>query len=72
VGRIADRTGMDPETRLRLLEGDMDSLERKVDEGFAALDKRFDKVQALITTVLVALVTASILLAINVVVLGHG
>jgi hypothetical protein len=63
---------MDVESRLRLLEGDMDRLEEKVDAGFSALDKRFDKVQALITTVLVALVTASILLAVNVVVLGHG
>lgn len=61
---------MDPETRTRLLEGDVDTVERKVDEGFTKLDKRFDRIQGLIVTVLVSLVTASILLAVNVIVLG--
>lgn len=50
----------------------MDSLEKKVEDGFLALDKRFDKIQGLIVTVLVSLVTASILLAINVIVVGKG
>lgn len=85
VSRISDRAGMDPEFRLRLLEGDVDQLEQKMLEGIAAVrreqkeqndevlhrfglvDERFQKVTGILISVLVALVTSSIMLALTVI-----
>lgn len=75
MGRIADRSGMADETRLRLLEGDMDSIEAKVDAHrmetkveFDAMSDRFDGLTKLLISILVAIVVSAIGLAINILV----
>jgi len=66
MGRVADRTGFDDKSRLTLLESDAD----KHDELFENLERRMAKIQAILVSILVSVSTASILLALNLVVGG--
>jgi hypothetical protein len=59
--RTEQRIGMDVEVRIRLLEADMDHYEHAGE----AINRRLDKMMGILTGVLVALTTSSILLAVN-------
>lgn len=65
MSRSVDRAGMNQPTRTRLLEVDVDELEALVKSELAAMRK-------LMTGLLVAVTSASVLLAINVLVIGGG
>ena len=64
MGRTADRRDFDMPTRTTLLEHDADV----VDETILAVSGRLDGMQRVLVGILVATATASILLAINIVV----
>lgn len=61
MSRIEDRTSFDVPVRLRLLEGDMDKLEERLD----TIDARLGKIMAACVGILTSLVVASVMLALN-------
>lgn len=64
--RHAERQGFDTETRLRLIEGDLDTQ----DETLAKILNRMERSNQLLTGLLISVTTASILMLINVLALG--
>lgn len=61
MGRPEQRKGWTPEVRLELAERDLDQHEVE----FAELAARLSKIMAVCVSILVSLVTASVLLALN-------
>lgn len=59
--RVEQRSDFDTTTRLRLIEGDADDFDERLDK----IDARLGKIMATCVSILVSLVVASTLLAIN-------
>jgi cell division protein FtsX len=68
MNRTAGRSDFDMPVRMRLVEGDLDTLEEGQEKLVAALDG----IRKVLIGVLVSVTTASVLLAVNVLVLRGG
>jgi hypothetical protein len=68
MSRTANRAGFDTPVRLSLVEGDLDTLEEGQEKLVAALEG----IRKVLLGVLISVTTASILLAVNVLVLRSG
>ena len=68
--RVTERGTFDDPTRLRLLESDLDSMSSALDLAFAELTAELEGMRKVLMGILVSAATASILLAINLVVQG--
>ena len=66
ASRTAQRHGMTQPTRLSLVESDLDQFE----EGMTKLEERLASMQKVLVGILISVTTASILLAVNVIVIG--
>lgn len=66
ANRVEQRRDFDQTTRLRLIENDVDDIE--VD--LATFGDKLDRIQRLLTGILASTTAASILLAVNVIVIG--
>jgi len=64
--------GLDHETVLRLVVSDMDGLEAAVDHLATTVEAKMNGLTKVLIGILVSVATASILLAINLAVLGGG
>jgi hypothetical protein len=64
MGRTADRAGYDHQVRLSLVEKDID----QVEEGMSGLRAEIAATRQVLIGILIAVTTASILLAVNLVV----
>ena len=64
--------GLDHETVLRLVVSDMDGLEAAVDHLATTVESKMNGLTKVLIGILVSVATASILLAINLAVLGGG
>lgn len=67
MGRTSERREFDMPGRMRLVESDLDTLEEGQKELVAALDG----IRKVLIGVLVSVTTASVLLAVNVMVMGR-
>ena len=76
MSRSEDRRGFSDDTRLRLMEGDLDRIERVIREEFdelrsemklgdSASGKEIHAVQRVLIGVLISLTTATFMLAVN-------
>lgn len=79
AGRAESRNSFASDIRIRLLEDDADradlkfrAMEQENKERDELMDTRLGKITGILTGILVALTTASILLAINVIVQAGG
>jgi hypothetical protein len=66
--RVNDRQGFDASTRLTLVETDMD----KNDQGMEGIKNEIKALRSVLVGILISAATASVLLAINVVVQNTG
>lgn len=66
IVRTEERRSFDQAVRVSLLEGDMDHFE----DGFTAFRSELDAIRKILIGILVSVTTASLLLAVNVIVVG--
>lgn len=68
--RVLERDGFDDLVRLRLLEGDLDSMSSTLDKAFAEFHAELEGMRKVLIGILISVTTAAILLAVNLVVGG--
>jgi hypothetical protein len=65
ASRAQARSDFPPETRIRLLEGDVDRIEAETDDRLNRIETKLDGMNRWIASTFVALATAILLFAIN-------
>jgi hypothetical protein len=65
VGRSEEREGFDVPVRLRLMEGDVDRLEKSLVDGMTSVDQRLGKIMWALVGLLISVCTTCIVLVLT-------